>query len=280
MARALQQAAAALSERLMNMDNPKALRPVTSDALSGDFGFRHGFFTREGGVSTGIYSGLNAGLGSSDDPVRVAENRTRIAAWLDRPGAPISTPHQIHSADTIVIDEPFRHGERPKADAIATAMPGVVVGVLTADCGPVLFADPKNGVVAAAHAGWKGAIGGILESAVETMLALGAERSAITAVLGPTIGPANYEVGPEFRARFVDADSANDRYFAKAPRDGHFTFDLPAFIRSRLEAAGVNTHDVGLCTYADEGRFYSYRRTTHRNEPDYGRQISAIVLDR
>lgn len=259
--------------------NPQdILHPIRSQALSGMGNVRHGFFTREGGVSTGIYAGLNAGLGSSDEPERVRENRARIASWLGRPDGAISTPHQVHSDCAVVIDRPLGETERPKADALVTATPGVLVGVLTADCGPVLFADPENGVVAAAHSGWKGAVSGIIENTVEAMISAGARRENIHAVLGPTIGPDNYEVGPEFEARFRASDSGNARFFRPSQRDGHFLFDLPAYILSRLAAAGIGASHTGHCTYADEALFYSYRRTTHRGEPDYGRQLSAIVL--
>ena len=274
-----QGAGAAEHAKPMNMDSPKALRPVVSELLAAIPGIRHGFFTREGGVSSGIYSGLNVGLGSADDPNRVRENRKRVAAWLGRPGTDLSTPHQIHSADALAIAEPIDQDNRPIADAVVTSAPGVIIGVLTADCGPVLFADRKNRVVAAAHAGWKGALTGVLENTIDAMIEAGADRGSIVAELGPTISRDNYEVGPEFRARFVDADAANRARFVPSGRDGHFRFDLPAYILSRLRTAGVETAHAGICTYGDEARFFSYRRTTHRNEPDYGRQISAIMLD-
>ena len=262
---------------MMN-DSQVALRPIQSEILSGIANVRHGFFTRAGGVSSGIYAGLNAGLGSSDDPDLVRRNRARIAEWLGLPGAVLSTPHQVHSPDAITIERPLDETIRPKADAIVTATPGVIVGVLTADCGPILFADENGGVVAAAHAGWKGALTGIIENTIEAMIAAGARRETIRAALGPSIGPASYEVGPEFEARFAAADAVNARYFRPSPRQGHFMFDLPGFVLARLEAAGIDAAHTGHCTYADEDRFFSYRRTTHRGEPDYGRQISAIVL--
>lgn len=262
----------------MTTEARDTLSPIRSEALSGMSNVRHGFFTRQGGASSGIYSGLNVGLGSADDPALVRENRRRVAAWLGAPDSPLSTPHQVHSADVVTIDRPLDEARRPQADAIVTATPGVIVGVLTADCGPILLADDEAGVVGAAHAGWKGAFSGIIENTVDAMTAAGARREAIRAVLGPSIGPANYEVGPEFEARFVGADPRNARFFTPSPRAGHFMFDLPAFVVSRLEAAGVQAGHTGHCTYADEDRFYSFRRTTHRAEPDYGRQISAIVL--
>lgn len=208
----------------------------------------------------------------------MSENRRRVASWFGSPDVPLSTPHQIHSPDAIVIEKPFGK-ERPKADAVVTANPGVVVGVLAADCGPVLFADANAGIVAAAHAGWKGAFTGILESTIRTMESLGAHRDDIRATLGPSISRENYEVGPEFRDRFVEADPAYLQFFSASERPGHHMFDLPGFILSRLDAAGIRADTLDLCTYADEDRFFSYRRTTHRGEPDYGRQISAIALD-
>ncbi|MCI5074350.1 peptidoglycan editing factor PgeF [Oricola sp.] len=260
------------------MEHRNAVRPIQSDHLAGMRSVRHGFFTREGGVSSGIYSGLNVGLGSDDEPARIHENRARVAAWLGRPDQPLSTPHQVHSPDAVTISEPLAESARPKADAVVTATPGVIIGVLTADCGPILFADEENGVVAAAHAGWKGAFGGVIENTIEAMIAAGARREAIRAVLGPSISQDSYEVGPEFQARFVEADAGHARFFSPSQREGHFLFDLPAYVVERLQKAGVDATWTGHCTYRDEGRFYSYRRTTHRNEPDYGRQISAIVL--
>lgn len=237
----------------------------------------HGFFTRMGGVSDGIYRGLNVGLGSHDDRSAVVENRERVCSHFGLSAADLATPHQIHSPDVVVAEAPFID-ERPKADAVVTATPGIVIGVLTADCGPVLFADPDAGVVGAAHAGWGGALRGILESTIEAMLTLGARRENIRACLGPSISGKNYEVGPEFVERFVAADPANERWFSPSEREGHSMFDLPAYTLARLEAAGVSAEATGLCTYADEDRFFSYRRTTHRGEPDYGRQIAAIAI--
>jgi len=193
------------------------------------------------------------------------------------PDALISV-HQVHSPDAVVVDGAWT-GERPRADAMATSRPGLALGITTADCGPVLFADAENRVIGAAHAGWRGALTGVLESTLSAMERLGAQRHAITAVLGPTISREAYEVGNDFKARFVDADAANGRFFVAGARPGHEQFDLPAFIRSRLEQARIGkVVDLGLCTYADDARFYSFRRTTHRSEPDYGRLISAIAL--
>ena len=261
------------------LDNPRP-EPVRSSMLDGldRFGIRHGFFTRAGGVSEGVYSGLNVGLGSNDRPDHIAENRGRVAAWLGVPHEALATPHQVHSPDVIRVDQPFGP-ERPKADAVVTDTPGVAIGVLTADCGPVLFADADAGVVGAAHAGWKGALGGVLENTIAAMEGLGAQRGRIVAVLGPSISGRHYEVGPEFVERFEAADPANERYFSPSGKPGHAMFDLPAYTVERLATAGVDASDIGLCTYAEEELFFSYRRTTHRGEPDYGRQISAIVLE-
>jgi polyphenol oxidase len=239
---------------------------------------RHAFFTRQGGVSEGIYASLNGGLGSSDVPEKVQENRRRMAQRLGvAPDALISI-YQVHSADAVMVEGPWT-GERPKADGMATATPGIALAITKADCGPVLFADPEAGVIGAAHAGWRGAVTGVLESTVEAMERLGARRGRIVAVLGPTISQAAYEVGPDFVARFAEAAPGHGRFLKPGERPDHPLFDLPGFIGARLEAAGIGTFaDLGLCTYSDEERFFSYRRTTHRREPDYGRLISAIAL--
>ncbi len=241
-------------------------------------GIRHGFFTRRGGVSNGLYGDLNTGTGSRDDPASVAENRARIARSLGVEPARLVTVYQVHSPDVVTVTAPFA-GERPKADAMVTAMPGIALGVLTADCGPVLFADAEAGVIGAAHAGWRGAVGGVLENTVAAMEALGAARGRIAAVLGPTIARASYEVGADFRDTVAALSPSNDGFFSPSVRDGHFMFDLPAYIAGRLRLAGVDAADTALCTYGDEERFFSFRRTTHRGEPDYGRQMSAIVME-
>ena len=261
---------------MLNRTQPDPLR---SDALNfRDKPFiRHGFFTRVGGVSEGVYAGLNIGVGSSDDPSSVAENRRRVASAMSVDAAYLLTPYQIHSPDVIVVREPFA-GERPKADAIVTDRPGVAIGVSTADCGPILYADAEAGVIGAAHAGWKGAIGGVLENTIDAMEALGAQRARIVAVLGPSISQPNYEVGPEFVERFVADDADNARWFAPAERPGHAMFDLNGYTVERLGRAGVQAGALNRCTYAEEDLFYSFRRTTHRKEADYGRQISAIVM--
>ncbi len=263
------------------MNDRPGLTPLSADLLAdvAENGVRHGFFTRLGGVSSGLYHGLNVGMGSSDDPDAVRENRARVAAHLGVAPGYLATPYQIHSPDTVVARGPFA-GERPKADAIVTDTPGVAIGVVTADCGPILFADGQARVIGAAHAGWKGALDGVLENTVAAMETLGAQRARIVAVLGPSISQANYEVGPEFVARFLAADRGNDRYFEASPRAGHALFDLQRYTIDRLLAAGVAAAATGHCTYDDEDSFYSYRRKTHRGEPDYGRQISAIVLEK
>lgn len=242
-------------------------------------GLRHGWFTRQGGVSDGVYGSLNTGLGSADSRALVIENRGRIADAMGVPRDRLVSCYQVHSPDAVVAVEPWAPEENPKADALVTRERGLAIAVSSADCGPVLFADPQAGVVGAAHAGWKGAFTGVLEATVEAMERLGASREAIVAVVGPMISAGAYEVGPEFVARFADAGEDVGRWFGPSDKAGHAMFDLPAYILHRLRRAGVGTTaDVGLCTYADEARFFSYRRMTHRGEPDYGRHLSAICL--
>ena len=238
-------------------------------------GVAHGFFTREGGVSSGIYAGLNCGPGSADDPAAVAENRARAAAALG--GGPLLTLHQVHSA-TVVTADPDRWAPRPRADAVVTDRPGVILGALAADCAPVLLADAEAGVIGAAHAGWRGALGGVLEATVAAMERLGAQAGRIGAAIGPCISQTAYEVGPEFAARFVAAHADSARFFAEGP-GGRPHFDLPGFALARLCAAGVGAAVwTGQCTYADASRFYSFRRATHAGAADYGRMLSAIRL--
>lgn len=259
-------------------DEPLPL-PILSPmlAVAGGKQIRHGFFGRQGGVSEGIYRGLNVGLGSEDHSDAVAENRRRVANWFDLPVDRLATVHQIHSPDVVVVDGSYG-GDRPQADAMVTATPGIVLGVLTADCGPVLFADAQAGVVGAAHAGWKGAVSGVLENTIDAMIALGARREQIVAGLGPSISQENYEVGPERVESLKEMNPAYADYFSPSSRAGHAFFDLKQLTVDRLAAAGVQVEDIGLCTYPDEDRFFSFRRTTHRSEPDYGRQISAIAI--
>ncbi len=257
-------------------DNPTPLQsPLLNKGGRGRI--RHGFFTRQGGVSRGIYKGLNVGIGSNDHADHVTENRTRVAGWFGLPVEKLATVHQCHSPEVVVVDASY-DGDRPRADALVTAAPGVVLGVLAADCGPILFCDGKNGVIGAAHAGWKGALGGVLENTIEAMISLGSERSEIVACLGPSIGPSSYEVGPEFVDRFLEHDKSYAVFFKPSHKARHAYFDLQALTLKRLADAGVEATSLALDTYPDEERFFSYRRTTHRGEPDYGRQISAIAL--
>jgi YfiH family protein len=240
---------------------------------------RHGFFTRAGGVSVGLYASLNGGPGSADRPANVAENRARMAAALGVPPGCLITAYQVHSPDVVIVDQPWAADQRPHADAIVTRTRGIAIGVTTADCGPVLLADAKAGVIAAVHAGWRGALNGVLEAAVETMENCGADRARITAALGPMIRQANYEVGPDLVAQFSSASDGNGRFFRPTLRPGHALFDLAGYIVGRLAAAGIgHLEDLGHCTYADPVRFFSYRRSVHRREPDYGRHINAIAM--
>jgi YfiH family protein len=250
-----------------------------SSLLSAIPGLRHAFFTREGGVSGGVYAALNGGLGSDDDPAHVAENRRRMAEQLGVAPTHFLNVHQIHSADALIATAPWEPGvARPKADALVTRAEGLAIGITTADCGPILFVDPKARVIGAAHAGWKGALTGILESSINAMEQLGADRSGMVAAIGPLIRQESYEVGPEFVERFIEADAENGRFFLPGERNGHAMFDLAGFIRMRLENAGVlMIDDLGIDTYSDE-RCFSYRRSVHRREPDYGRHVHAIVL--
>jgi polyphenol oxidase len=239
---------------------------------------RHAFFTREGGVSDGLYAGLNGGLGSSDDPAKVSENRRRMAEQMGVSPAHLLSVHQVHSPDAVLATGPWQ-GSRPKADAIVTGTPGLAIGVTTADCGPILLVEPTARVIGAAHAGWKGALTGVLESTLAAMEKLGAERSAIIAAIGPLIRQQSYEVGPEFVTRFIDADAEYGMFFVPSTRADRAMFDLAGFIRMRLEAAGIlMIDDLAIDTYADE-RSFSYRRSVHRKEPDYGRLVHAIVLE-
>jgi polyphenol oxidase len=243
-------------------------------------GIRHGFFTRQGGVSEGLYATLNGGLGSHDEPVHVAENRTRMAAALGVDAHCLLTAYQTHSPHVVVVEAPWGMDARPRADAIVTRADRLAVGVTTADCGPILLADPQARVIGAAHAGWRGALTGIVEATVAAMEALGANRHRVRAALGPMIRQPNYEVGPDFITRFAAEDPASSRFFAPAERTGHALFDLPGYIGSRLHQAGVGqVEDLGICTYADPDRFFSFRRSTHRAEADYGRHVNAIALD-
>ncbi|MCC6946770.1 MAG: peptidoglycan editing factor PgeF [Bradyrhizobiaceae bacterium] len=250
---------------------------IRSPALDALPRVRHAFFTRAGGVSNGVYASLNGGLGSHDDPEHVAENRARMAAALQ--STALVTAYQVHSPDAVVATTAWTRADAPRADALVTKTPALAIGVTVADCGPVLLADAAIGIVGAVHAGWRGALDGVIESAVAKMQELGAARQRIVAAIGPIIRQQSYEVGPEFVVRFREADAGFAKFFAPATRDGHAMFDLPGFIVLRLQAAGVDAiDDLGLDTYSDEARFFSFRRSTHRREPDYGRLIAAIAL--
>jgi YfiH family protein len=246
---------------------------VTAPAL----GVRHGFVGRQGGVSDGIFASLNVGLGSSDSPENVRENRRRAVDTV-APGATLVTLHQVHSATVIPVTAVYADAERPHADAIVTITPGLALGILTADCAPILFADAEAGVIGAAHSGWKGAFHDIAGATIAAMEALGARRDRITAAIGPCIARASYEVDAGFRDRFLAQDAAHDGYFARG-RDDRYQFDLEGFVAMRLANAGIRTViALGIDTYPDDSRWFSYRRTTHRAEPDYGRQVSIIAL--
>ena len=255
------------------------LKPLAASCLSNLPGLAHGFFTREGGVSSGIYAGLNCGFGSNDEAAHVAENRARVARHLGATSESVLTLHQIHSATALVVTADIARGELPKADGIVTRTRGVVIGALAADCAPVLFVDPDAQVIGAAHAGWRGAVGGIVEATIAAMEGIGADRRRIRASVGPCISQANYEVGPEFEADLIARDSANVVYFARLGPNGRAHFDLPGYVTALLTAAVAGKIERQTpCTYANESLFYSFRRATHANAPDYGRQISAIVL--
>ncbi len=242
-------------------------------------GVEHGFFTREGGVSEGIYTSLNCGPGSKDRPSHVIENRTRVAERLGARKTDLVTVYQKHSNVAVVAEAPWALDQAPEADAIVTATPGLAVGILTADCAPVLFCDPEVGVIGAAHAGWRGAFSGIIEATVAAMTGLGAVPGRIRAAVGPAISQTAFEVGEDFRVTFLAEEPASDEFFTDGGSSGRPHFDLPRYVIARLGRAGVgDMADLGLCTYADEARLFSYRRSQHAGEPDYGRQISAIVL--
>ena len=254
---------------------------LKAPSLSALGGIRHGFFTRRGGVSEAPYASLNCGPGSKDTPAHVAENRSRVARSLSADPGRLVTVWQVHGTTALPVTGPSPDpASRPQADAMVTATPGVILGALTADCAPVLFADPVARVIGAAHAGWKGALAGVLESTLMAMESLGAHRAYIQAVIGPVIGPTHYEVGEEFERTFLTASADNARFFHRPPGTARPYFDLPGYACARLVGAGVGSAaDLGRCTYAGESEFFSFRRMTHRGEADYGRQISAIVLD-
>jgi len=250
---------------------------ICAPELEGLNGVVHGFFTRNGGVSGGIYTSLNCGVGSADDADAVAENRARVASALGVSADRLATPYQVHGREVAIADEDW--AERPRADAVVTDRPGIAIAIGTADCGPILLADAQARVIGAAHAGWRGALAGVAEAAIDAMERRGAERSRIVAILGPTITQANYEVGDDLRTEVLAADPSAERHFIAGRRDGHHQFDLPGFIVGRLARAGVGTAGwIGRCTYAEPDRFFSYRRATHAGEPDYGRMLAGIAL--
>lgn len=240
---------------------------------------RHAFFTRTGGVSEGIFASLNCGFGSSDDPARVAENRDRAMASLGASPERLVTCHQVHSAEVVTVESAWRRDDHPRADAMVTRQRGIALGILTADCAPVLFADAQAGVIGAAHAGWRGAVSGVLEATVAAMRTLGAAPERIAAGIGPCIGRRSYEVGPEFPAPFLAKDAKSAAFFEAAPRAGHFLFDLAGYVEARLQRLGLAAIErCGGDTAADGDRFFSYRRSRLQNEPDYGRELSSICL--
>lgn len=253
---------------------------ITLGALN-EVGFlRHAFFTRAGGVSQGLYASNNCGPGSGDAPAAVRENRARCMRRLELPADRLTTCFQIHSAEAVVVEKPWSMDDAPRADGMATATPGVALGILTADCAPVLFADTRARVVGAAHAGWRGAHAGVLEATLKAMASLGARPRDIVAAVGPSIAQRSYEVGPSFPDSFIAEDPVNRDYFAQAPRAGHWLFDLPGYITKRLGDAGVGL--IQRCpndTFVEEDRFFSYRRSCQRGESDYGRGLSVIVIN-
>jgi YfiH family protein len=251
---------------------------ISDAALSGIAHVRHGFFTREGGVSDGAYASLNCGFGSGDAPEAVAENRRRALSRLGPGAAAIVTAYQVHGFEVAVVERPWAHGAAPRADALVTRTPGVALGILTADCAPVLLADAEARVAGAAHAGWRGALGGVVEAAVDAMERLGARRTSIVAAIGPTIGRASYEVGPEFRQAFLHQSAGNDVFF-DATSNGKFRFDLGSYVERRLAATGIGTVGrIAADTCAEGDRFFSWRRTSLEGGRDYGRALSVIAL--
>jgi YfiH family protein len=253
---------------------------IAAPALERRLGLRHGFFTRRGGVSEGIYGTLNCGFGSRDKREKVAENRRRAAAALGVAPGSLITAYQVHGTEVATVEAPWDPAAAPKADAMVTTRPGIALGILAADCAPVLFADTDAGVIGACHAGWRGALTGVIEATVAAMERLGAGRARMTAVVGPAIGRLSYEVGPEFPQPFLEQDAANRALFSPAARDGHFLFDLAGHVRDRLGGCGLAVVEVtGHDTCAEDGDLFSYRRACLRGEADFGRGLSAIVLD-
>lgn len=252
---------------------------LTHEALAALPHVRHGFFTRTGGVSGGVYQSLNTGLGSDDARDKVLENRARIADALNGKPENLAVAYQVHSAEAVEVNEVWTPGNGPQLDGLVTTQPDVLLGASHADCAPLLFADRERSVVGACHAGWRGAFTGIAEATIDAMERLGAARARIVAVIGPTISQDAYEVGPEFHAQFLAQSAQNARFFIASAKAGHVMFDLPGYLVARLEAAGTGTvANMALCTYSNEEKFFSYRRMTHRKEPDYGRHLAVIRL--
>lgn len=253
---------------------------LRANNLSAVSGMTHAFFGRTGGVSRGVYASLNCALGTRDSPEAVAENRSRaLAALTGTTGATLLSLYQAHTTDVVTVREPWEAAARPRADGVVTDRAGLALGIVTADCAPVLFADAQAHVIGAVHAGWKGALGGVVEAAVAAMKKLGSKPENIRAAIGPCISQSAYEVGPEFIARFRDADGNNTRFFVPSPRDGHWQFDLEAYVAARLASAGVGSiESLAACTCSRDADFFSYRRATHRKESDFGHQLSAIML--
>lgn len=252
---------------------------LQAPTLSALHGIRHAFFTRAGGVSEGVYASLNGGIGSQDKAGNVAENRARMARTLDVSPENFVTAYQIHSPDVVIAEQPWSANARPRADAIVTRVPRLGIAVTTADCSPVLFAEARAGVVGAAHAGWRGALAGVIEATINAMEKLGADRAHVVAAIGPMIRQRSYEVGAELVEKFLGDDRGNARFFAPAQRDEHAMFDLAAYVAARLASAGIRQiEDLDRCTYSDPSHFFSYRRSQHRGESDYGRHVNAIAL--
>ena len=266
----------------MSAETPSEPLMVFQDQGLKQTGIGHGFFARRGGVSGGLYSSLNCGNGSDDSASNVVKNQTLVADYLGVSPDTLLTLYQIHSDKTVTVTDPWLPAERPQADAMVTNTPGLAIGVLTADCAPVLFADETRGVIAAAHAGWQGALSGVVEQTITAMCALGAERGSIIAVVGPCIGQHNYQVGPEFRDTFLSANRRYESLFAPSPdetRPDHWQFDLRGFVEGRLHESGLHAvSSIAMCSYANPDKFFSYRRATHHGEADYGRNISAIAM--
>ena len=252
---------------------------ITLDTLNCDNCIRHAFFTRQGGISTGLFAALNCGFGSGDDLEKVARNRALATAQLDLPSDRLVSCHQVHGTDIVTVERPWRREDNPRADGMVTNVPGIALGILAADCAPVLFADPAAGIIGAAHGGWRGALAGVMEATVAAMTRLGASTDRIRAGIGPCIGQASYEVGPEFERAFAEADAESQAFFVPAERPGHFRFDLPAYIADRLARLGLAAvQQSGHDTAAEEDLFFSYRRACLRGEKHYGRGLAAIAL--